>query len=194
METGVVRKLISLGAVAACCGSAQGATYDCEAADKLSKIGVSSSSSVSITADSRKRECRFSINGVAAGSPPQDQIDRAITIQRSGAFASSSIGREESRAIATLLVTAAAETSVPESLVGFIEQNQGPLRNCFAKAGSREKLGAPGNFSGECGGTAEPTTVALPRIRASLSAGVNWLYVTDGSVTHAFFFARQSAR
>ena len=187
-----LRTLIVL-AVGLAGGNAVAATYECYASEKIAKLGVSSSSSVSITADSGKRECRFSVNGVAAGSPPEDQIRAAFEELRKGRFASGDFSQGKAQVFATLLATASPATEVPSNLVEFLRKNDRAVERCLSKHmegfndNRREKLGA-GVGSGECGSTNRAMTVEWSRIKANIAPDTGWVFVTLDSTTYAFFF------
>src|SRR5215475_11171935 len=101
--------------------SALADTYSCgDPPDKLAKVGVSSSSSVSMTQDKSAKECRISVNGVTVGSPPQNQVLQAVNQFRNRGIALQEI---ESRGIdnylnslALILMAAAPVSQVPEAV------------------------------------------------------------------------------
>src|SRR5260221_14358629 len=81
--------------------------FQCRAVTKTTKLGAPSGTTVSITADEDERECRFSIAGEAAGSPPQDARSNALQGYNSGVVLRELVtGKNESLAYIRLAAAA----------------------------------------------------------------------------------------
>ena len=79
--------------------------FQCRATTKVSRLGAPSATTVSITADEDERECRFSVAGESAGSPPQDALSNALQGYKSGVVLRE-LERGESDSLAYLLLAA----------------------------------------------------------------------------------------
>src|SRR6266545_3617040 len=74
----------ALAALLVVAATAEAARYSCKAAKDLSKLGVSDNATVVVDADDAKQECRFSVNGEPAGSPPRDAVIKALGVLQPG--------------------------------------------------------------------------------------------------------------
>lgn len=119
MNRAVVSLVVALGLGTP--GALRAAQAECdEPIDNLAKIGYPGRLTLSITEDDDNKECRFSIEGVATGSPPQEQLDEAIRNLRSqrsfggqGAFSSATL----SQSVPVLLAAASpVDSAEPELL------------------------------------------------------------------------------
>ena len=72
------RFLCSLAVVLAVCTTTVSAkTVECDAVDTIAKVGLRSFDTVTISADTSNMVCKFSVNGVAVGSPPPEDVENA---------------------------------------------------------------------------------------------------------------------
>ena len=61
-----------------CHSSVDAKTYECKAADRIAKLGISPRSAVAVSGDNNRKECKFAVNGAKVSSPPQGLIFEAF--------------------------------------------------------------------------------------------------------------------
>jgi len=109
-----------------------GNTKECEAVDSLSVVGFHDFDTVAMAADEDDRECRFSINGATAGSPPQEEVSAAFRqlIGGFGAPGSFLASREiDFEALALLMLAAGPDRDAGE-LVEILSEFSFEIDDC----------------------------------------------------------------
>lgn len=115
------------------------ATYECfDPPDVSAKLGVPSAYRVVVRQDTDERTCAFSVNGIAAGSPPQEQIVdsferlRATILfsQRDTVFTALAAGQLTGYDLAILLSSAGEGLQI-ELLEDAMDARLEDLANCF---------------------------------------------------------------
>ena len=86
--------------------------FKCTAASKIARLGAPNGMIVSVTSDDDERECRFSVAGEPAGSPPKELIQPALINARNGALGMM-VERGEYKQLGYLLLAAAPERDIP---------------------------------------------------------------------------------
>jgi hypothetical protein len=105
--------------------------YDCEAVVSGARLGVFRNNAVNVVIDSGRKECRFSVNGATAGSPPLDKV-----LEGFNAIADRSMvgllkeGRREP--LANALLAASRLDGVPGNLLTRLSDFSQQLVNCFS--------------------------------------------------------------
>ena len=162
--------------------------FQCRAATKISRLGAPSATTVSITADEDERECRFSIAGESAGSPPQDELTNALQGFRSGVVARE-LERGDSNSLAFLLLAAAAETSIPSDLRDLLRENSKDLMRCFERAKSGDSaFEVINNNKLRCGKVAAGKPFEAGPLTLEPQRARFYVVVRRGAKTHAVFF------
>ena len=85
-------------------------TYECEAVDEVSRLGISPRSAVAVSADEHEKECKFSVNGAKVSSPSQQLISQAFgaLLVNRGLFSNN----WSSDLLAALLLSAGPDTEI----------------------------------------------------------------------------------
>ncbi len=132
-----------------------GERTECRVVDHLALVGYNDWNIVSLTAKEDKKECRFSVDGASAGSPPQEKLDAAVN-----AMVGNSRGRSplldqpeiDVVSLATLLVAAGPDTDARE-MAGLLSSFSEPLAKCRDAVfeGNTIPLSFPGQFPVTCG-------------------------------------------
>jgi hypothetical protein len=165
--------------------------FQCRAVNKISRLGAPSGTTVSITADEDERECRFSIAGESAGSPPQEQLNNALVGFRSGVVARE-LERGESDSLAFLLLAAAAETSIPADLKELLRENSKDLTRCFERAKSGDSaFEGVNNNRVRCGKVAAGKPFEAGPLTLEAQRARFYVVVRRGGKTHAVFFEQK---
>ena len=123
--------LAALVALLVAATPAEGARYTCKAAKDLSKLGVSDNATVVVDPDDAKRECRFSVNGEPAGSPPRDAIIKALGVLQPGT-AVARLQENDVEWLGLLLLAASRDTAVSSTLRERLKANAAPLAKCLS--------------------------------------------------------------
>lgn len=162
--------------------------FQCRAVAKLSRLGAPSGTTVSITADEDERECRFSVSGESAGSPPQDAISNALQGYKSGVVARE-FERGEADSLAYLLLAAGQETSIPADLRDLLRENSKELKRCFERAKSGDSAFEMINTKGlRCGKAASGKPFEAGPVLLEAQRPRFYVVVRRGAKTHAVFF------
>lgn len=166
--------------------------FQCRAVNKISRLGAPSGTTVSITADDDERECRFSIAGESAGSPPQDALNNALQGYKTGVVARE-LERGESDSLASLLLAAAAETSIPADLRDLLRENGKDLLRCFERAKSGDSAFEAINTGKlRCGKVAAGKPFEAGSLTLEAQRARFYVVVRRGAKTHAVFFEPSS--
>jgi len=112
-------------------------TYWCDASKKDAAVGITDSAAVSITADRRNQECRFSVNGETVGSPPRELVIGAHNALRNGSLPD---GKGDDLAYALLASSPLKE--IPTQLRTALQAYSGEIQGCFGALRS----GTPGRY------------------------------------------------
>ncbi len=115
---------------AAMASAAEAAKYTCKAAKELARLGARDSDTVVVDPDDAKKECRFSVNGEPAASPPRGAVIQGLNVLRSG-VASVELAKNNVDWLAALLLAASRDTAVSSSLRQQISASAGQLAKCF---------------------------------------------------------------
>jgi hypothetical protein len=103
--------------------------FTCRAAKNLSVVGAWDGDGVLVVERTQDQECRFSINGAPAGTPPLDRVMQGWDfVSRGGWSGSASLPVEP---LAYALSAAAPYESVAPGLQAALAKNAGELLNCF---------------------------------------------------------------
>ncbi len=164
--------------------------FQCRAATKIARLGAPSGTTVSITADEDERECRFSIAGEAAGSPPQDALSNALQGYKSGVVLRE-LERGESDSLAYLLLAAAAESSIPADLKELLRENSKDLMRCFERAKATDSAFEVVNNKGlRCGKVAAGKPFEAGPLTLEPQRARFYVVARRGAKTHAVFFEK----
>lgn len=109
---------------------AMAARYTCKAARDLARLGARDWDTVVVTPDDDKKECRFSVNGEPAGSPPRDSVIASINVIRRGEAVQRLIQKDVGW-LGTLLMAASPETELPKEIFQLLSMHREPLEGCF---------------------------------------------------------------
>lgn len=162
--------------------------YKCDAVENEARVGARDRDVVSVNGDTSKKVCKFSVNGISAGSPPDAEIDQAFRMLfEAGRLFTD---RVDLRSLATAMLAAGPDTDANE-LESVLRATEDRLQTCFAQARER-------NFSDEWGGIsgtqfctvvsrAEPERNAIEFGPFAMS-----YHPFDYSRTLAFFVVRES--
>jgi hypothetical protein len=115
--------------VDACAQTRNPTRFVCHAAKNLAVVGAWDGDGVLVVERVQDQECRFSINGTPAGTPPLERVVAGWDFIRNGGFASSANFPVEPLAYA--LSAAAPYESLAPGLREDISKNSGTLLNCF---------------------------------------------------------------
>lgn len=154
--------------IASCVGALTCATMayadvqECTVVDSKAVIGFRDVDTVSVAADADNKECRFSVNGVKAGSPPQEALTEALFFllgnsgQPGALYTGQGISDDAVTALATLMLAAGPDTS-PEALLDQIEDLDAAvdMSNCLDSAirGQRDEILSSRFYCGVLAGT-----------------------------------------
>ena len=104
--------------------------YDCEAVVNGARLGVFRNNAVNVVIDSGRKECRFSVNGATAGSPPLDGILEGLNkIADKSIVGMLRDGRSEP--LANVLLAASRQDGVPGDLLTRLRDFKDVV-NCFS--------------------------------------------------------------
>ena len=127
------RFLCSLVVVLAVCTTTVSAkTVECDAVDTIAKVGLRSFDTVTISADTSNMVCKFSVNGVAVGSPPPEDVENAYrglvgTFSRHGMLMQ---GEVDSDMLATLLLAAGPDNNISQ-MSSIVANGHSNLNDCL---------------------------------------------------------------
>jgi hypothetical protein len=129
-----MRRLILLFSIALCLAmtnsSGQAGRFTCKAAQNLARVAALDRDAVIVEPDESKKECRFSINGEPAGSPPRELIIEAANLLRSGK-PSEALEKSSVDWLSFLLLAASTDTTVDDSFRQQLFANKNALAGCF---------------------------------------------------------------
>ena len=117
---------------------AEAAKYECERVDTIARLGTLDGDRVTIEEGNKDKKtegkyCAFSVEGVAASSPPSDLIkgtlDRLSTPIRSGVREDVWIQRAND--VAVILIAASDLQEPPDALVDIMKRNLETLKKCY---------------------------------------------------------------
>jgi len=103
-------------------------TYECKAADEISKLGISSRSTVAVSADEDEQICKFSVNGAKVSSPPQELIAQAFDtlIRREALFSDQS----NPDLLAALILSAGPDTDI-QDMSDIVQGASSEISSCI---------------------------------------------------------------
>ena len=129
------------------------ATYKCKEVDSIARLGLADGVPVSIESgdddeDTDGDYCAFSVNGVAASSPPINVVRKALNYLRNSNAtwmrSSSDFSRERDRivnAIAYSLIAASNLDSPSNELKKYLQNNSKAIAECFRAYASQNPMG-----------------------------------------------------
>lgn len=185
-----VARTILLSLILTVTGHASAETYTCTAATNLAKVGAPKTSEVGVTSDTGKKECRFSINGAAVGSPPRAAVLEGLNAVITGK-AVLMLDSGDVRAIANLLLSSSDQRSPDAALISVLRENSKDLARCLASFKGRVKGAVISKADIFCGGV---TKGAIPigggsTVILGESQGMHVLAVSPSKgVVHYVFF------
>jgi hypothetical protein len=103
--------------------------FSCRAAKNLAVVGAWDGDGVLVVERTQDQECRFSINGAPAGTPPLDRVTQGWNFISRGGFSTSASLPVEPLAYA--LSAAAPYETIAPGLQAAISKNATALLNCF---------------------------------------------------------------
>ena len=103
-------------------------TYECEAVDEESKLGISPRSTVAVSADEDEKECKFSVNGAKVSSPPQRLISQASETLLLGRRLFSNNWTNDQ--LAALLLSAGPDTAI-NTMSRILGSARTPIQSCI---------------------------------------------------------------
>jgi len=103
--------------------------FTCKAAKNLSVVGAWDGDGVLVVERVRDQECRFSINGAPAGTPPLERVMQGWDFVSKGGWSSNASLPVEPLAYA--LSAAAPYETVAPGLQAVLSKNASALLNCF---------------------------------------------------------------
>ena len=114
--------------------SAVAKTVECDAVDTLAKVGLRSVDTVTISADTSNRVCKFAVNGVAASSPPPNIVAdayRSIVWSNNapGWMLGGDLNRVPLDAFAALLLAAGPDHDIGV-MVSILADSDDELKRC----------------------------------------------------------------
>lgn len=109
---------------------AEAAQYLCKAVTKVSKLGTHDDDTVIVDPDDANQECRFSINGEPAGSPPRADLVAARNTLRAGQ-AAAELRNGNFQWLALMLLAASRETQVPDPFAAQLKSEVDQLAQCM---------------------------------------------------------------
>jgi hypothetical protein len=115
--------------------AAEAARFTCKAARDLARLAARDSDYVVVDPDDVRKECRFSVNGEPAGSPPRGAIIASLNVLRAGG-AATELGRTDGVNIDWLglvLLAASGETGISPAFRDTLISSRDLLRDCFAR-------------------------------------------------------------
>jgi hypothetical protein len=128
-------RLIFMLAIALCLMSmssnAYAGRFTCKAAQNLARVAALDRDAVIVEPDETKKECRFSINGEPAGSPPRALIVEAANLLRFGKPSEELTEKNNSDWLGFLLLAASTDTTIDDSFRQQLRANSKQLANCF---------------------------------------------------------------
>ena len=177
------------GAVIAQSSTSEPAKYSCRAARNLAVVGAWAEDGVLIVERAQEQECRFSINGAPAGTPPLQDIREAwATIRRPGLATRASF---PDALLAMALSAASPFAEVAPGISDVIKSNSGELLNCFGArdAGQPFERSAP---SFTCRTTQRSSSGVLrvegsPGVEFSAQAPQTQIAIRGTSTVHYLF-------
>jgi hypothetical protein len=108
--------------------------YICRAAKNLAVVGAWDGDGVLVVERAHDQECRFSVNGAPAGTPPVDRVVAAWNFIRGAGWTSSASFPVE--ALAYALSAAAPFETIAPGLSDAIAKNDKIISTCFASSDS----------------------------------------------------------
>src|SRR5438105_1452389 len=95
--------------------NAEAGRFTCKAAQNLARVAALDRDAVVVDPDEVKKECRFSINGEPAGSPPRGAIVEAANLMRVGR-PSEALLKKDVNWLGFILLAASTEEKLDDSL------------------------------------------------------------------------------
>jgi hypothetical protein len=149
-----LRLFITMAVVFAVIGPAHGDQYQCRTVDKISRCAAPSGTWVSITADSNKKRCGFSIGGEPIRWELRKAAQDAVAAIHSGRIASELRDGKGVQKLTALLLAGSDDTESPQ-LADLIASNRIQLAQCFESLAKGTPPTNPRiNQNLECGATA----------------------------------------
>jgi hypothetical protein len=105
--------------------------FTCKAAQNLARVAALDRDAVVVEPDEAKKECRFSINGEPAGSPPRELIAAAANLLRLGKPSEELTEKKNSDWLAFLLLAASTDTTIDDSFRQRLLDDRSALAGCF---------------------------------------------------------------
>jgi hypothetical protein len=105
--------------------------FTCKAAQNLARVAALDRDAVVVEPDETRRECRFSINGEPAGSPPRPLIIEAANLLRSGRPSEELMEKNSADWLAFLLLAASTDTTIDDRFRQQLLANRNALGECF---------------------------------------------------------------
>ena len=133
------RWFCSLAVVLAVCTTTVSAkTVKCEAVDNIAKVGLRSYDTVTISANNSDKVCKFSVNGVAVGSPPPEDVENAYSglVGTFGQHGMIMQGQVNPDMLATLLLAAGPDDDISQ-MSRIIATNGDMIENNCLRAFNR---------------------------------------------------------
>src|ERR1051326_694229 len=103
--------------------------FTCKAAQNLARVAALDRDLVVVDPDDVKKECRFSVNGEPAGSPPRGLIAEAVTLLRVGT-PSQSIAQGNVDWLAYLLLAASRTEKIDDEFRNLLLVHKDGLQGC----------------------------------------------------------------
>ena len=137
-------------------GNAHARKYECDAVSSKALLGATYWDVVVISADESDKVCKFSVNGVSAGSPPQDVLFNAYTNLMGSSNGSGVIQSRPGEAdmgfmvemLATLILAAGPDTNA-DVVSKLILSDPDVIEDCLQSFEANEKYRNGGDV--ECG-------------------------------------------
>lgn len=105
--------------------------FTCKAAQNLARVAAPDRDAVVVEPDETRKECRFSINGEPAGSPPRELIFAAVNLLRFGKPAEQLAEKTDTDWLAFLLLAASTDITIDDSFRKQLFENRNGLAGCF---------------------------------------------------------------
>ena len=107
---------------------------ECDAVDKLAKVGLRSVDTVTVSADKDNKICKFAVNGVAASSPPAQVVAEAYRVviwghNEPGWMVKGNMDQVPLNEFAALLLAAGPDNELGD-VVSILEQSKDALTKC----------------------------------------------------------------
>ena len=132
------------------------AKYKCKRVDSIARLGTPEGSRVTIEDGKKDKEtkgryCAFSINGIAASSPPITRVRQALDRLRAGNYRTGS--RLLPDDVAYALIAASPLESPSDDLSKYLKANVSTIHTCIGNYVSISPMDAPSSFTNTISGS-----------------------------------------